>query len=307
MLHRSIGLLLFIDLLFMSSVTTAAPAITIEPTFPPAIPAASVPTEHPHTLTGDILLYRDFPAQSLGKRNILVYLPPGYHSADHRRRRYPVLYLHDGQNCFDGATSFIPGQEWRFDETAERLIRTGAIEPLIIVGIYNTGMERVNEYTPEKDDLGRGGRANEYGAWLVKELKPFIDRTYRTQAGAASTGLCGSSLGGLVSLYLGIQHSNTFRRLGVLSPSVWWANRAILQTVATLPKRLPLQVWLDVGTYEGYTALPDTRQLRDALIAKGWTLNVNLAYLEAEGAQHSEDAWSLRVEPLLRYLYPSTK
>ena len=127
---------------------------------------------------------------------MLVYLPPDYDQAT--ADRYPVLYLHDGQNVFDQATSF--GDEWRVDETAQELITAGCIEPIIVVGIYNTGDHRIDEYTPTPSADGTlGGRADDYGRMLVEELKPFIDATYKTFPGAANTALGGSSLGGLLT------------------------------------------------------------------------------------------------------------
>ena len=163
------------------------------------------PPERTHTLTGDIRFHHDFHSRFLAHdRDVIVYLPPGYRKT--KMKRYPVLYLQDGQNLFDGATSFIPGRDWGVDETAERLIKAGEIEPLIIVGIYNTGMDRLDEYTPTADDrLKKGGSADLYGRMLVDELKPFIDSSYRTNSGHEHTGLGGSSLGGLVSLYLGLK------------------------------------------------------------------------------------------------------
>src|SRR5438067_3163560 len=156
-----------------------------------------------HTLTGNIHCHRQFPSRTLGnRRDILVYLPPGYRRF--LRRHYPVLYLHDGQNLFDSATAF-GGVEWGVDETAQRLILGGKIEPLIIIGIYNTGEQRIDEYTPTIDPRQqRGGKADLYGRFIVEELKPFIDHRYRTMAGPEFTGLGGSSLGGLVSFYLGM-------------------------------------------------------------------------------------------------------
>jgi enterochelin esterase-like enzyme len=116
----------------------------------------SVAAQRTRTLTGDIRLHRDFHSQALNNnRDVIVYLPPGYDR--NKQRRYSVLYLHDGQNLFDGATSFIPGQEWRVDETAQTLIARRRIEPLIIVGIYNTGKDRVNEYTPVEDPNYKAG------------------------------------------------------------------------------------------------------------------------------------------------------
>lgn len=103
--------------------------------------------QQPHTLTGDIRFHKSFHSKTLGNdRDVVIYLPPGYEL--NKNKRYAVLYLHDGQNLFDGATSFIPGKEWRVDETAQSLISAGKIEPLIIVGIYNAGKDRIDEYTP---------------------------------------------------------------------------------------------------------------------------------------------------------------
>ena len=123
-------------------------------------------------------------------------MPPDYERDTHHR--YPVLYMHDGQNLFDSSTAF-GGNEWRLDDTAEELIERGAIEPLIIVGIYNTGEQRIHEYTPTADAKLGGGKADLYGRMLVEEVRPFIDGTYRTLRGAENTGLGGSSLGGLVT------------------------------------------------------------------------------------------------------------
>ncbi len=154
--------------------------------------------QQPHSLSGNIRFHKSFHSKVLNNdRDVIVYLPPGYDQK--KKRRYSVLYLHDGQNLFDGATSYIPGQEWRVDETAEALIDTRKIQPLIIVGVYNTGKDRVHEYTPAVDDKYKaGGRADLYGRFLVEELKPFVEANYRTLTGADHTGLGGSSLGGLV-------------------------------------------------------------------------------------------------------------
>jgi predicted alpha/beta superfamily hydrolase len=236
-------------------------------------------------------------------RDVLVYLPPGYERE--AARRYPVLYLHDGQNLFDGATSYIRGQYWRVGQTADALIREQSIEPVIVVGIYNTGRERVEEYTPSADPrLKVGGKADLYGRLIVEELKPFIDSHYRTRAGACDTGLGGSSLGGLVTAYLGLRHPGVFGKLAVVSPSVWWDGRRILRVVKSLKSRTDARIWLDMGTEEGPRALRDARLLRDVLVAKGWHLERDLHYLEAKGGRHTESAWAQRVEPILRFLFP---
>jgi predicted alpha/beta superfamily hydrolase len=236
------------------------------------------------------------------KHDLLVYVPAMYKAVP--ERRFSVLYMQDGQNLFDPETSFIKGNYWRMGETADALTESGAIEPLIIVGIYNTGDSRIDEYTPVEDRRLGGGQADVYGRILVEELKPFVDEQYRTLPGAENCGMGGSSLGGLVTLYLGLRYPSVFARLAVMSPSVWWRNRAILKTVAALAERPELRIWLDMGTKESTQAVPDARTLRDWLIKKGWQLGENLAYFEAEDAEHTESAWAQRVGPMLTFLFP---
>jgi predicted alpha/beta superfamily hydrolase len=226
-------------------------------------------------------------------REMIVYLPPMYEAEG--ERRFPVLYMQDGQNLFDPETSFIPGKYWRMGETADELIEAGAIEPLILVGIYNAGVGRIEEYTP--------GGADAYGRMLVEELKPFIDAQYRTLP--ERCGMGGASLGGLVTLYLGLRYATLFSRLAVMSPSVWWGRRMILRVVAALKTKPALRIWLDVGTNEAKRSVPDARALRDGLIKKGWRPDGDLAYLEAAGGAHTESAWAERVAPMLRFLYPA--
>lgn len=261
-------------------------------------------------------------------RNLVIYVPPGYEQDTNRR--YPVLYLHDGQNLFEGATrspshgdgdrpalpsglpdgqtAFVPGQDWRVNDTADGLIRAGVIEPLIIVGVYNTGRHRIDEYTPTRDRRhGAGGDAALYGRMLTRELKPFIDRTYRTLPDPANTGLGGSSLGGLVTLYLGVQHPDVFGKLAVLSPSVWWDNRVILKLVRLTDPKPRLSIWLDIGTSEGGKTVRDARELRDELVKAGWILGSDLIYAEIPEAGHNESAWAERVGPFLHFLFPAHK
>ncbi|MEP6743101.1 MAG: alpha/beta hydrolase-fold protein [bacterium] len=265
--------------------------------------------QRPHTLTGDIRVHKNFHSQILNNdRDVLVYLPPGYDVA--KAKRYSVFYLHDGQNLFDGATSFIPGQEWRVDETAQKLITDGKIMPLIIVAVYNT-KDRIDEYTPAADARHKmGGKADLYGRMLVEELKPFIDAKYRTKKDAGHTGVGGSSLGGLVSLYLALKYPGVFGRAAVVSPSVWFANKQIVRYVEALPEKTSVHIWIDIGTKEGHSAeeaqqtVNDARLLKDVLVKKGWKLGKDLNYFEAAGAEHNEGAWAARVEVILRFLFP---
>ena len=237
-------------------------------------------------------------------RDIHVYVPPGY--ADETDRRYPVLYMHDGQNLYDPDDSF-GGAAWRADETAQQLITEGEVEPLIIVGIHNTG-RRIDEYTPVKSETGKmrghGGKADNYGRMLIEELKPFIDATYRTKPEREFTGLGGSSLGGLVSLYLGFKHHDVFSRLAVMSPAVWWANNQIIREAAKIGERLPLRIWLDIGKREGSRIKHQVRALKEILLADGWTDGLDFAYFEIPEARHDETAWAARFGEVLKFLYP---
>jgi predicted alpha/beta superfamily hydrolase len=261
-----------------------------------------------HTLTGNIKIHPRFRSKILGnRRDVSVYLPPGYRRFSHRR--YPVLYLNDGQNVFDAATSF-GNVEWGVDETAQRLIRENLMEPTIIVGVANTGADRVHEYAPSPgaifesalEEIRSRGQARDYGRFLIEEVKPYIDRKYRTKREAEFTGLGGSSMGGLVTMALGLWFSRAFTRLIVMSPAVWWDDESIVGIVNGLESKLPLKIWLDTGTNE--TGWERTRILRDALVEKGWRLYDDLQYTEVEGGDHSESAWAARVDPALRFLFP---
>ncbi|HEX7069414.1 MAG TPA: alpha/beta hydrolase-fold protein [Rhodothermales bacterium] len=256
----------------------------------------------PPSTVGDIRAHENVPSKFVAARNVFVYLPPGY--GDAPDRRYPVLYLHDGQNVFDHRSV---GAEWRVDETAERLISEGAVDPFIVVAVSNTPA-RIDEYTPTSARISpnlpmTGGNADAYGRFLVEELKPLIDATYRTIPDAPATSLGGSSLGGLVTLYLGLQYPGTFGNLLVVSPSIWWENQRILRIAHQLPERTDQRIWLDMGTRESSGAIGEARLLRDALQEKGWTPGEDLQYVEDEGAGHTESAWAGRVEGMLKFLY----
>ncbi|MGI8819312.1 MAG: alpha/beta hydrolase [Chthoniobacterales bacterium] len=261
-----------------------------------------------HTLTGNIQHHPGFESKILGnQRDVLVYLPPGYRRA--RTRRFPVLYLHDGQNVFDAATAF-GGNEWGADETAQRLVEQQLIEPVIIVAVANAGEARIHEYAPTRGRLEEGkrrrskGLLRHYGSFLINELKPFIDARYRTLTEAEDTGLGGSSLGGLATISLGLWFPHVFQRLAVMSPSIWWDNEALYEMVGALDEeaRPPLKIWLDTGTNE--PGWERARALRDLLIEKGWRLHNDLHYLEDEGAGHTELAWGHRLDAALRFLFP---
>ncbi len=243
-----------------------------------------------------------------GPRTLRVYLPPGYEREP--RRRYPVLYLHDGQNVFSGLTSFLPNGEWKADEAAQALIEAGLIEPLLIVAIDNAGARRADEYLPTRatvDGREMGGEADRYGKMLVEEIKPHIDASYRTKRDARNTAVGGSSLGAIVSLHLGLTYPRVFGKLALLSPSLWWDSGVMLERVkATAPLGKPRQqIWLDTGTEEGGGAetVEAVRTLGGLLQSKGWKPGKDLAVYIEGYAIHREDAWARRMPAILLYLF----
>jgi predicted alpha/beta superfamily hydrolase len=259
------------------------------------------PTLHPR-----LRLHRAFHSRFLPTdRDVIVYLPPGFD--EQAERTYPVLYMHDGQNLFDPATSFA-GRTWQVREHADAAIEAGEVEPLVIVGIYNTGDNRLAEYTHERDWQRGGGDASKYGRLLTQELMPWVAQHYRVRTDRASTGLAGSSLGGLVTLYLGLRHAKDFGKLAVMSPSVWWNHKSIL---GYLNERAPEiwerpRLWLDVGEQEGKRTVQDVELLARRLKANRWVPGDTLHVEKAPEGRHDEDSWAARVRPMLRYLFPAS-
>ncbi len=237
---------------------------------------------HPHTLT--------------------VYLPPGYELEP--ERRHPVFYMHDGQNLFDSHTSFA-GVPWGCDEIAERAIRQGAVEPLILVGIANSP-DRLLEYGPRRSadpDLARA-----YGRFLAEEVVPFINATYRTRFDLESTGVGGSSMGGLISLHLSKWYPNLFGRCAALSPSLWWDQEAFAQSIHASPRWLKTcRVWLDMGTNEGGSDTGRQAMLRRARgLSEDLTqLGCDLRYYEDPHGSHNESSWGGRFAEVLKFLFPT--
>jgi len=286
-----------------AGVPTTAPA-----SVPGAAPATA-PVSRTSTLTGDIRYHWAFHAPQLNNdRTLIVYLPPGYD--EHADERYPVLYMHDGNNIFDAATSFAG--EWNADETAQRLIDAGKLPKLIIVGIYNTP-ERIAEYTPFRDTEHGGGKGDAYLAFVVETVKPFIDKTYRTQPDRAHTGIAGSSLGGLISLYAACKYPDVFGCAGVISPAaLTWADGAMLKYVREHKPGRPARLWTDIGTEEGRASpgetpppVRDCRELVRVLEAAGLRPDADFHYEEVAGGQHSEVDWSRRFDRVLLFLFGS--
>ncbi len=252
-------------------------------------------------------LHRSFLSRGLrGRRDIVVWLPPGYGLA---RRRHPGVYFHDGQNVFDPLTAFL-GHAWHAGDRATELIRAHAIVAPIMVGIYNTGFNRMNEYAPTPAEFSgwdgekcrSTGEAKRYARFVVTELKPFIDSRYLTLPGPRHTGMVGSSMGGLVALYFALWHPREFGHIAALSPSLWWDDRTVLREFSRLRRKPDVRLWLDMGTAEpGWEVV---RLFRDTLAGKGWREGADLAYREVAGAAHHEAAWAARIGDVLKWMLP---
>jgi len=270
------------------------------PETPPGSMATQRATPHPR-----LRLHRAFPCHHLPTpHDLIVYLPPGYDQQP--ERAYPVLYLQDGQNLFDCLTSFAPSRTWELREQADAAILAGEVEPLVIVGIYHAGERRIAEYTFEPDGQFGGGEAEKYGLMLTLELMPWIAARYRVRRERGDTGIGGSSLGGLVSLYLGLRHPHLFGKLALLSPSVWWNHKGILRFLNDSAPDLEQRprIWLDVGDREGRRTLEDAQLLNQRLQQNGWLSGEDLHFEEICGGNHDEASWARRVRPMLGFLFP---
>jgi predicted alpha/beta superfamily hydrolase len=229
------------------------------------------------------------------RRDVLVYLPPSYHRG---RRSYPVLYMHDGQNLFDPATSFAG--DWGLGRIMESAARRGL--EAIVVGVPNRGAERVDEYSPFPDPGTRGGGlGGAYVTFLVRTLKPLVDGRFRTRASRAHTLIAGSSMGGLISLYAVFRHPGIYGAAGVLSPSLWFAGGAIFSSVARAAF-VPARIYLDIGALEGAEHVANARRMRDLLLAKGYRTGQDLRWLESRAGRHDERSWGRRFARALPWL-----
>ncbi|HEX2090845.1 MAG TPA: alpha/beta hydrolase-fold protein [Longimicrobiaceae bacterium] len=249
-----------------------------------------------HTVVGTVKVLEGFHSPQLdNRRDIFAYLPPSYGSGE---RRYPVIYMHDGQNLFDRATSF--GEEWEVDQTLEAAAEEGL--EAIVIGISNLGEKRLDEYSPwEEPKHGAGGRGDDYLAFIVETLKPVVDRDFRTLPEREHTGIAGSSMGGLISLYGFFHRPETFGFTGVMSPALWYGERKIFDYVEAAPFTGG-KIYVDVGTREGREELADVRRLRDILVEKGYRKGKDFLYVVEMGGAHNEQAWARRLRQEMQFL-----
>ena len=244
---------------------------------------------------GSLATIPDVVSDELGNtRDLAVWLPPAYARSE---RRYPVIYMHDGQNLFDPRMSYA--DPWRVDVAMERVAKRSL--EAIVVGIPNMGVDRINEYSPFVDARAGGGRGDLYLDWILGTVKPLIDGRFRTRAGRAHTGMIGSSMGGLITLYAYLRDPSVFGFIGVMSPSLWFAGRSIFSTLAQA-SHVPGRIHLDIGDREGAVAVDDARRMRDALVAKGYALGRELHWVEDPKGRHNEVDWGRRLGAALPFL-----
>jgi enterochelin esterase-like enzyme len=260
--------------------------------------------------TGDLRIHEFSSRIFRNTRFLRVWLPDGYDDACNAGQRYPALYLNDGQNLFESSTAFA-GVEWKVDETADRLIREGAVPPMIFVGIDNTGRERIREYMPYRSLHPRMLRVQGryYPDFLMKEVMPFVERNYRIATGPENTGLGGSSLGALIALYTAIARPGTIGRLLLESPSLWASGRQLVKESRSV-RIWPERMFLAVGTSEAgsaersRTVVDDVRELA-AIMRRAVLSESRLRLVIKDGAGHNEAAWAERFPEALRFLYGS--
>jgi predicted alpha/beta superfamily hydrolase len=245
-------------------------------------------------ITGMVNYIKNMEGKGIKPRDIIVWLPPTY-STD-TAKRYPVLYMHDGQNIFDPKTSSF-GVDWQLDETADSLIKAGLIRELIIVGIYNTP-DRSVEY-------GDTPLGNKYMDFIITKLKPYIDKNFRTLPDRANTATGGSSLGALISFMLIWGHPEVFSQAACLSPAFHIADINFVKVVDSYsgPKK-PLRIYVDVGTVDlDSTLKPGSDEMVNELVKKGYKLDKDLYYFIDEGATHNESAWAKRNWRYLEFMF----
>jgi len=226
-------------------------------------------------------------------RDLLVALPPGYEEGN---GAYPVVYMQDGQNLFDPATSYAG--DWDLLEVLARLADAG--RPVIVVGVYHKGTFRRYEYSPFRAAEG-GGDGGRYLDFLVETVKPMIDKSFRTRPGPADTLIAGSSMGGLISLYALLERPDIFGAAGALSPSAWFADEALLDHIAGRPASGG-RIYLDVGTAEDDRLVTSVRRLRRQLLDSGWRTGADLWYHEDPDGTHHESHWGRRLHDALPFL-----
>lgn len=251
-----------------------------------------------HTASENVsILSKDFFIPQLNrKRRVWIYLPPHYHSAS---ERYPVLYMHDGQNAFDELTSFAG--EWKVDESLDNIYAKNG--GCILVAVDNGLTHRSDEYSPwanKNEDYG-GGEGAEYVDFLVETLKPHIDQNYRTLSDRENTGIMGSSMGGLISLYAGLEYPEVFSKLGVFSPAFWFSDKCY-EHVQEKGHQLDAKIFMLIGRLEGERYVTGMASMYNVLLLAGFSQK-DIFYLVDEEGQHNEASWAKQFPNAFTWLF----
>jgi predicted alpha/beta superfamily hydrolase len=262
---------------------------------------AKIPVRRSTARAGVAIVDTAFAIPQLGRtRRVWIYLPPGYAAST---RRYPVLYMHDGQNVFDDSTSFAG--EWGVDETLDSLSARGD-RGVIVVAVDNGGTKRLDEYSPWKNARYGGGEGDAYVDFLVRTLKPYVDSRFRTRPDRLSTGVAGSSMGGLISLYAALKYPWVFGRVGVFSPALWFAPDLFAYARAAGPPLPGTRIYFVVGAKEGDQPdvyVNDQRRMVGTLTTSGYRPGVNVRAFTREDGVHAEWFWRREFPAAYRWLF----
>ena len=242
------------------------------------------------------------PPLGVASRRIWVYLPPGYRETE---RRYPVIYMHDGQNLFDPDTSYCG--EWYVGRSINALVKGGKHAGAIVIGIDNGGPTRPSEYSPWSGIDVDNPRGEDYVRFITDYLKPFIDINLRTLPDRANTAVAGSSAGGIISFYAALRRPEIFGLAGIFSPSFWYSWENVENYIRQSDLRAGMKIYLDIGTKEEDRpdAYLNAAKAASKLFKK--KQGVNLKFVIDEGAPHHEDAWRRRFPDAFMWMFPPEK
>ncbi len=260
--------------------------------------------DEPHTIVGNVQIYENLYSPQLNnERHIYACLPPSYDD----NRSYPVIYMHDGQNLFDEATSYAG--EWQVDETVQSLSREGL--EFIVIGIPNAGADRLAEYSPYVHPQYGGGNADDYLSFIVNTVKPLVDKSFHVRPERENTVIVGSSLGGLISLYAIFRYPDVFGKAGVMSPA-FWITRGTIFCFVENADFVDAKIYMDVGGVESQESealaelyIEEADKMASLLRSKGYT-EERLLYIFDRPAIHHEKEWARRLPDALRFLIDKT-
>ena len=253
------------------------------------------PGQEKDEIVGKVEYHKDVLSPILkNKRDIVVWLPIGYNPLKNPDKKYPCLYMHDGQNIIDPKTAYV-GKDWRVDETVMKLIKQKKIKEIIVVGIYNSP-DRLDEYSWSE-------KGQNYLKFIVTELKPFIDSVYKTLSDKENTAIMGSSMGGLISFYAGWHYPDVFSMVGCLSSSFYYNNdRSIKQVEDYNGHKKHVKFYIDHGEDGNVRG----QRMFVELSKKGYVIGQDIDYFYSPGAEHNEREWAARLERPLLFFFKNS-